>query len=237
MRRHQRIDHRRRFVVENRFRVLRQRARDGHRALHPRAEFRRQLVGDFADLEHFGQFRDARLLLLLAEIRPLFQRKRNIFPHRQRIKQRARLENHRNPPADFGQLVFVPVGDVLARNQHAPRVRPQESKNMLQRYGLAHTAAPHDHARFCIVDEEADVVEHQMIVKGFADVVEFDEMASRCRPRLSKYSCAHAGPLLLMSPRAEANQKLSGTCFSLCGFDFCWAQAPQAEACATLPDH
>ena len=76
---------------------------------------------------------------------------------------------------------------------------------MLQRDRLPHAAAPHDDARLSVVDKEADVVEHEVIAKRFADVAEFDEVARRGRLVLLKDARAHAGPLLLMSPRAEAN--------------------------------
>ena len=75
---------------------------------------------------------------------------------------------------------------------------------MLQRYRLPHAAAPHDDARLRLVDEKADIVEHDMIVKGFADVAEFDEVAGTGRLRWFKDSRAHVCPLLLMSPPPEA---------------------------------
>ena len=135
------------------------------------------LSADFSDLEHLGKFRDARLFLLRGEVRALFERKRDVFLHSQRIKQRARLENHRDAAANLGQLFFSPIGDVLAGDQHAARVRAQEPKNMLQRHGFPHAAAPHDDARLSMVDKEAHVVQDEVIAKGFADVAEFDEVA------------------------------------------------------------
>ena len=64
-----------------------------------------------------------------------------------------------------------------------------------------------------MVDEEADVVQNEVVVKCFADVAEFDEVARRGRLWLVKYSRAHAGPLLLMSLREESNQMFSGMRF------------------------
>jgi hypothetical protein len=77
---------------------------------------------------------------------------------------------------------------------------------MLQCYRLAYPAATHDHARLSIVNEEADVVEDEVVVKGFADVAEFDEVARRGRLCMLWDSRAHADLLLLMSLPAEANQ-------------------------------
>ena len=82
------------------------------------------------------------------------------------------------------QLIFGPIGDVLAGDEHAPRVRPQKSHDMLQRDRFSHAAAPHDDARLAVVHEEADVVEHQVIAKRLADVAEFDVVARRGRLRL-----------------------------------------------------
>ena len=144
--------------------------------------------------------------MILGKVLALFERKRNVFRHSQRIKQRARLENHGDAAANLRQLGFGPIGDVLAGDQHAARVRPQEPKYMLQRYRLPHAAASHDDARLSMVDEEADVVEDEVIVKGFADVAEFDEVVLRGRLCLKRNSRTHDRPLLLMSPRAESNQ-------------------------------
>jgi len=72
-----------------------------------------------------------------------------------------------------------------------------------------------------MVDEKTDVVENEVIVKRFADIAEFDEVACRGRLYLRRNSRAHAGLLLLMSLPAEANQILSRIGFSLSSFDFC----------------
>ena len=88
------------------------------------------------------------------------------FRRRQRIKQRARLEDHGHAAANLGQLVFGPIGDVLAGHEHAPGIRPQESQDVLQRDRFPHAAAPHDHARLPRVDVEADIIQHQVIVKA-----------------------------------------------------------------------
>jgi hypothetical protein len=90
----------------------------------------------------------------------------------------------------------------------------------LQRYGLTHAAAPHDDARLSKVDEKADVVQNQMIVKRLADIAEFDEVARRGRLVWLRDSRAHARPLLLMTSRADAKQLFGRIGFRLSTFDF-----------------
>ena len=114
-------------------------------------------IGDF---QHLRQFRHARVVLLLGQVASRFERKRDIFRHGQRIKQRARLENHGHAAANLRQLVFGPIGDVLPGHEHAARPA-SETPMMLQRDRFSHAAAPHDHAGLAGIDEEADVIEHQ----------------------------------------------------------------------------
>ena len=57
-----------------------------------------------------------------------------------------------------------------------------------------------------MIDKKTHIIQNEVIAKGFADIAEFDEVARRGRLCLLRDSRAHAGPLLLMSPRAEANQ-------------------------------
>ena len=105
-------------------------------------------------------------------------------------------------------------------DRHAARVRPQESKNVFQRYGFPHPAAPHDDARLSMVDKKTHIIENQVLAKSFADIAEFDEVARRGRLCLLRDSRAHAGPLLLMSPRrrSKPNSQDCGAGFSLWGF-------------------
>jgi hypothetical protein len=72
-----------------------------------------------------------------------------------------------------------------------------------------------------MIHEKADVIEDQMIAKGFADVAEFDEVARRGRLCSFKYSRTHARPLLLMSRSAESNQMFSSAGFSTWPFVVC----------------
>src|SRR5260221_38214 len=121
---------------------------------------------------------------------------------------------YKNNP-DAQHFAFARMCADLAADQHAARVRTQEPKYMFQRDRLPHPAAPHDDARLSMVDEEADVVENEVIVKGFADVAEFDEVAPGSRLCILEESRTHVRPLLLTTPRAEANQIFSSTGFSL----------------------
>ncbi len=117
-----------------------------------------------------------------------------------------------------------------------PESGAQKSKNMLQRYRLPHAAAPHDHASLSMVDEEADVVEHQVIVKSFADIAEFDEVARRGRLCVVQGFARPCWPAIVDDPARRSKSVLVAQASSLSGFDFCSAAAlktRQAEACPT----
>jgi hypothetical protein len=57
-----------------------------------------------------------------------------------------------------------------------------------------------------VVNKETHIVENDVIVKGLADILKFDEVIRRYRHSELWDSHAHARPLLLMSLRVEANQ-------------------------------
>src|SRR2546427_668510 len=87
---------------------------------------------------------------------------------------RSGLKNHGYAPANLNQFPLRPIGDVLAGHDHTPFVGLQEAKNVLQRDGLAHAAAPHDYARFPGIDRETDAIEHDVIVERLTDIAELD---------------------------------------------------------------
>ena len=171
---HQGIDHRGGLVVQNRLRILCQSAGDGHGAFHARAELIGQFIEELADFQHLGQLGHARVDCFRREVRALVERKLDVFAHRERIEKRAGLKDHGYAPANLHQLPLGPIGDVLAGHDHASRIRLQESEDVLQRDGFAYAAAPHDHAGLAGINRKADVIEHHMIVEGFADFAELD---------------------------------------------------------------
>ena len=57
---------------------------------------------------------------------------------------------------------------------HAALVGLEEAQDVLERYRFAHAAAAHDHAGLSGIDEEADVVEDQVIVERLRNVAKFD---------------------------------------------------------------
>ena len=102
------------------------------------------------------------------------ERKGDVFGDRERIKQGAGLKDHGDAAANLHQAVFGPIGDVFAGDDHAALVGLEKAHDVLERYRFAHAAAAHDDAGLSGIDEEADVVEDQMIVEGLRNVAKFD---------------------------------------------------------------
>src|SRR5271156_5814192 len=175
MRRHQRIHHCRRLVVQNRVGIFRQRARNSHRAFRSGTQIRRQTIREIRNLQLRHQlFHRGVNFLWRFGLAAAHERKRDVLFHRQRIEQRARLKHHRYPPPDLRKLFFRPVRHVLPRHNNSPRIRRQESQQQFQRHRFPHAAAPHDHGRLALLHKETDVLQHGVIVKRLANIFEFE---------------------------------------------------------------
>ena len=114
--------------------------------------------------------------MLAGDFLARLQRKRDIFPDCERIKQRSGLKHHRHFAADFRELRFVPVRDVFAGDDHAAGVRLKEAHDVFERHRLAHAAAAHDHDGLAVIHEKADIVEHNVLVKRFRHAAKLDVM-------------------------------------------------------------
>ena len=147
-------------------------------------------IGDVRNFEHREQIRHTlvdvvRMPVPLATI----HRKRHIFRHGKRIEERARLKHHRHAPANFRELLFGPVGDVLARHDDSPRVGMQKSKQQFQRHRFPHAAAAHDHRGFALIDEKAHVVQHVVIAERFVYIAKFEIVIWTHLPLSHRCSC------------------------------------------------
>ena len=67
----------------------------------------------------------------------LDQAKRDVFPHRERIKQRALLKHHPDPAAQFEQILFAHLGHFFAQNVDAARVGLHQPQGQLEQGALA----------------------------------------------------------------------------------------------------
>src|SRR5262249_39692326 len=88
------------------------------------------------------------------------------------------------------QFLFGIVGDVLAGDDHASGIRLQESHDVMQRDGLAHTAATQDADGLIWQNVEAYVIENDVIAEGFGDVAKFDVGSGHlCSISIASGSC------------------------------------------------
>ena len=108
---HDRVDHRRGLIKQDGFGLGGQRPGDGHRALHTRAQVRRHQVLHVLELHELEQLIDPLLdavFVMGSEVAQgaLPQRIGDVFADRERVKQRAGLEDHGDAPANLDQLLL-----------------------------------------------------------------------------------------------------------------------------------
>ena len=201
VRRHQRVDHRRWLVVQNRFRIFRQRPRNRHRALRSRAQVCRQPVGIFGDLEHLQQ-----LGYFFFDFRP-----------RQPCRRESPEETQYSPPRSANRTarpIEIPSSPVCRIFENCSSVKAvtscpatimcpsSGSKNpssSFKRHRFSHAAAPHDHSRLASIDEKSSRPSarryRQTISKRFG---------IRCSGRSSFRSPANPRSSPLRSPPASS---------------------------------
>ena len=172
--RHQGIDHRGRFVVQDAFRSRRQCPRNRHRPLHPRRQIRRQQIAHLLHTHHLQQPVDDLENLLLAQFPRLAQRERDIFSHGQRIEERTVLKHHGDFLADLFQLFFIVVGDVLPSDDHSPRVRLEKSHDVMQGNRFAHATASENADSLCRKHVEVDMLQHDVVPKCLVDIAKLN---------------------------------------------------------------
>ncbi len=131
--RHDWIHHGRRLVVQNRFGILRQRAPNGHGALHTGGKLAGQFVHDVVYFQHMRDFHDVRVDVLIGQSRLAIERKRHILAHSQRIEERAGLKDHRHFASHFLEVRFPEIRHVLPVDEDMARLRFQESHDVFQR--------------------------------------------------------------------------------------------------------
>src|SRR6202034_4777073 len=99
----------------------------------------------------------------------------------QRIEEGAILKHHRDFLADFFELHFVIVGNVLASDNDASRIRLQKSHDVMQGHRFSDAAAAKNADHLARQHVEIDVLENNPIAKRLVDVFELDVGRQRFR--------------------------------------------------------
>src|ERR1700682_1763738 len=112
--------------------------------------------------------------LFFSQVPGLAQGESDVLSYREGVEERAVLKNHGNFLADPFHLFFRIVRDVFSGDDYAARVRLKKSHDVMQRYRLAHTAAAEDADGLTRQHLKTDMVKHNVVAEGLADVLKFD---------------------------------------------------------------
>src|SRR5690606_32075230 len=102
-----------------------------------------------------------------------------VLAHRQRVEQRALLEDHPEIHAHAHHLFLGHVLDTLAVDPDHARVGLQQPQNELQDRRLPRTTGAQEDLRMPFDQREADLVENHLVVEGQAHLVEDDDRRAR----------------------------------------------------------
>ena len=76
-------------------------------------------------------FHDVLVDILSGQARLAFEWKCNVLTNRERVEECAGLKNHRHSSPHFFEVLFLVIGDVLSINENTPRIRFQETHDVL----------------------------------------------------------------------------------------------------------
>src|SRR5256714_5127409 len=127
-----RVEARGRLVEQDDLRAADERARDADSSAHAARKLNRHLVNRVFEVDEAEHAPDL-LLDLFFGYALLVQSVGDVVVDRERVEERALLEDHSDLLSDAHHLGLCVVGDVLAVNEYAPLVRLQESEDELDR--------------------------------------------------------------------------------------------------------
>src|SRR5262249_44584910 len=181
----QRVEIRRRLVVEDELGIDRQGASDGHPLAHAARELARQLGLGAGELHLLEDPVDDGGDLGRALPAVLAQAEADVLVHRQRAEEGGVLEHHGHAK---GFLVVGRRPGAIRRDaadRALPRVGLLETDDLPQEHGLARTALSHDRQQFPRLDDEIDAPQDALPVVGLTQARELhaDAAPSLCRLR------------------------------------------------------
>src|SRR6185503_1262448 len=142
---------------------------------HPARELRGH--ESLASLEpHHGQhLGHARRDVLLRQHAMLAKREGDVVADRQRVEERALLEEHAHAPANRYEAVFVEGLEPCALNLDAALVGTEEPVQVLQQDALAAAAAAEQHERLARQHVERHATQHRLRAERLLHAVAPDE--------------------------------------------------------------
>jgi hypothetical protein len=167
----------RRFVVEQHARLEHERARQSGALAHAAGELRRHEPLGVFEADHGERLGDALGDLLGRQHVMLAQRERDVLAYRQRVEERALLEEHAHLPADRDERVLVECLEPRALDLDGARVRPQEPVQMLQQDAFSAAAPAEQHESLAGLHFEVHAAQHRLRTERLRDVLAADGRA------------------------------------------------------------
>lgn len=163
------------LVEKHDLRVGDERTRQRNPFLHPAGKLRRVLV------RHLGEFRlldaghDPLGDLPLAEVRRLFEWKRNVLEHGHRVEERVVLKEVADvAPVPVPFTTFHVVHGRAVKEDHA-LVRLQEADDVFEEHALSGAALSDDGRDLVFVDLQVDPVKDRLTAEALRNIPEFYE--------------------------------------------------------------
>src|SRR5258706_4193307 len=171
----QRVEPRRRLVVEDDLRLERDRAGERHALAHPARELRGHLALRAGQADHGELLRHGLGDLPGRLLRVLLQREADVLLDVHRVEERAPLEEHREAPAD-GRELFLRQGiDGLAEDADFPVVGFRQPVDVPEAHALPRPRRPEDADDFSAADVQVDARQDFLAAIALPDVFELDD--------------------------------------------------------------
>src|SRR2546423_4477504 len=162
-----------RLVEQDYLRAADERARDADSPAHAARKLNRHLVNSVFEVYEAEHSPDLLLDLLFGDAL-LVQTVRDVVVDRERVEERALLEDHTDLLSDAHHLGLRVVRDVFAVNEYATLVGLQKAEDEFYRGRLAAARAAEDDLGLAFAHLEAHAVEDDAVVERERHVAELD---------------------------------------------------------------
>ena len=169
-----RIQSRRRFIIEDHLRPAGQGARDRDPLFHAAAEFGRHLLERVFEPDETQRLDDLPFDDVVRKDLLLVEAIAHVPADGERVEQRGSLEDHRHAGTDRNHVPFGKPDDFLPVDADGPGVRAEQAQDQTQHGRLAAAAAPQDRHRVSGRNLQAEILEDRPAVKHLAHVGESD---------------------------------------------------------------
>src|SRR3569833_1037459 len=171
-----RIEARRRLVVQDVFRTEGYRARDADALVHTPRQLGGIAMLDVREIHELEGLVYARFDLLLRELLLLAQAHRDVLADGERVEQRGELKHIADTRTQLIELAPRQMRHVETVDEDLPRIRLEQSDDVLDRDRLARARVADDHHRLAFDDVEREALEHLLRTERFMDVDQLDHV-------------------------------------------------------------